>query len=226
MVALSTYLKSHGFDPQVYPHTRSSGIWSKLSTLYNLSVIDERENSFDFGEEDHYEEKYHEFALPEDDFGGDMWEKGRLPEGEVDEDFQRQPSMEPELPTRKRKRGDTLSMGKTRASTVEDTDDAGTSPAPSSVARGRSGRTTRQGRGRPAKITRTTRGSSERGASKDTAIETDEPADEPAEPEEEEEEEEEDGTPSPKGPRSGTRKGRPGPKGKAQTHTRKSSRLK
>ncbi len=61
MIALSEHLRNHGYDPTVEQHTRIPGIWQKLRTLYNLDVIDERENSFDYDEPD----KFLDFKLPE-----------------------------------------------------------------------------------------------------------------------------------------------------------------
>jgi hypothetical protein len=163
MIALSEHLRNHGYKADT--HTRIPGIWEKLRTLYNLDVIDERENMLDFGDEESGEEKYLEFSLPEDEFGEMMWERGRAP-SEVASSPAQMNAPPPELPPpKKRKRRERSS---TRTSTVEDTDEAQTSPRASSV--GKPGRSARGGR-------RSTRGrgrgreSSERQASKDTTLE-------------------------------------------------------
>jgi MRG-binding protein len=216
MVALSEHLRNHGYDTRNHPHTRIPGIWEKLGTLYNLEVIDERENSFDYGEEDAVEEKYLEFSLPDEDYGEMMWIQGMVKETTSEAD-----SSPPQLnePSKKRKRGDL--SGRTRASTVDDTDEPRTSPAPSPAVK--AGRGVKKGRKSTSRA---------RQASKDTTVdETDEQVeDEDVEDEEEEEEEEEedgdDGTPSPKAPRGRTKPGRGGSQARPQSTTRKSRRRK
>src|SRR5271167_3138947 len=76
MIALSEHLRNHGYDPKVELHTRIPGIWEKLQSLFNLNVIDERENSFDYGDDDTIGQKYLEFSLPDEEFGDMMWVKG------------------------------------------------------------------------------------------------------------------------------------------------------
>lgn len=157
MIALSEYLRNHGYDPTVDTHTRIPGIWKKLCTLYDLEAIDEREDSFDYRDDDIVEQKYLEFSLPEEEFGNLMWMKGVAPREAL--------SSPPQLlkPTKKRKRGD-VAAAKARASTTEDTDEAKISPAPSTAIK----------RGRPRKgkkaAGRTIEDSAERQTSKDTTI--------------------------------------------------------
>lgn len=45
MIAISEHLKNHGYNGYALPqnaHTRISGIWEKLGTLYKLEVLDTR----------------------------------------------------------------------------------------------------------------------------------------------------------------------------------------
>ncbi|MCJ1357569.1 MAG: hypothetical protein MMC33_007565 [Icmadophila ericetorum] len=75
MIALSQYLRSHGYKEQ---HTNIPGIWKKLGTLYNLEALDQREDAFnettsefdDAGDED-----FVEFDLPQAEFGERMYER-------------------------------------------------------------------------------------------------------------------------------------------------------
>ncbi|KAF7544514.1 hypothetical protein G7Z17_g9895 [Cylindrodendrum hubeiense] len=126
MIAISEHLRNHGFDPDLYPHTRIPYIWQKLRTYYNLEVIDEREN-FD---EDETEDRYTEFSLPREQFLESMLQRAIADPSEA-------ASSPPQLelspvpsPPKKRKRGDTVS--KTRGTSVEDTEEGtdAQSPAP------------------------------------------------------------------------------------------------
>jgi len=93
MLSIAQTLQSHGLTHPQVPHTRIPAIWSKLSNLYDLDALDERENTHEFGirqmpdaaDEDVDEEELQEFALPEDDFGNAMWER-RFAEGEDSEE--------------------------------------------------------------------------------------------------------------------------------------------
>jgi MRG-binding protein len=44
MMAIAKDFQSHGFTAPNIEHTRPPGIWAKLETLYDLEVLDEREN--------------------------------------------------------------------------------------------------------------------------------------------------------------------------------------
>lgn len=213
MIAISEYLRNHGYNPEIHEHTRIPGIWEKLSTLYNLPIIDERENSFDY--EDDVEQKFLEFKLPEDDFDDLMWNRGKARESEARSSppqLNRSPSPQA---SKKRKKGETVV--KPRASTVDDTDDAKESPARSPQPRvGRSGRGGNRSSGR-TKVEQNSRQ-----PSKDTTADEDEEGHD-EEGEEDEEAEEEDSTPSPKASRASGR-GRGGASSKAQGSTRKSKR--
>ncbi len=168
MIALSEHLRNHGYKDA---HTRIPGIWAKLNTLYNLEIIDANENRLDFGDDDDEDEDegYTEFQLPEEKYDEECFTRGRRREDSetrsspprIDEKIQ--PVLPPPSTTRKRRRGEQAS---TRASTVDDTDEAGTSPAPPSSVRGS---VTRRGRGRERQRgTTNLRSSVDRGASKDT----------------------------------------------------------
>lgn len=64
MIAISEHLRNHGFDPDVYRHTRIPNIWKKLRTYYDLDIIDERE----YFDDDESDQKYVDFSLPRSDF--------------------------------------------------------------------------------------------------------------------------------------------------------------
>lgn len=148
MIALSGYLRNHGYDPAIDRHTQIPGIWKKLGTLYNLEAIDERED-FDFTEEEDLHAKYRDFSLPLDEYGTDMMERGR------DRDYRGSPPCQErhvedfstQLPPAKKRKRDSMpantrtrESSRIRDSTVEDTDEPKTSPPPLSVRRGRSRR--------------------------------------------------------------------------------------
>ncbi|KAL4915553.1 chromatin modification-related protein EAF7-domain-containing protein [Aspergillus aurantiobrunneus] len=161
MVAISEFMKSNGYASSHAEHTRIPGIWKKLRTLYNLPALDEREDSLitDASEDTEGKEMYCPFELPEDEYGDLMFERRLAMEGSQSP----APSGQPES---------------RRGSTVADTDDPRSSPAPS---RGRK-------RGRPAK--RGTRSS--RLHVEETRQESPDSEDEDAESEEEHEESEEE----------------------------------
>jgi MRG-binding protein len=78
IISIHASMTSHGFATEKAPHTRIPGIWKKLHTLYDLDVLDARENDFLFADEpdplDPAEARaIPDFALPEDDFGELMW---------------------------------------------------------------------------------------------------------------------------------------------------------
>jgi len=213
MIALSEHLRNHGYDPTVETHTSIPGIWEKLRSLYALSIIDERENSFEYEDPD----KFLDFNLPEEDFEVDMFMKGKLPSN-----TQSPPSSPPKELTRspspqgrKRKRADTATA-KNRASTVDDTDDARTSPAQSPPPK-----PTRAGRSMNRSVGRAKAESSSRAPSKDTTMDEDEEAEETEEVGEDEEQEAEDdeGTPSPKASKAAS-------KSKADLQTTRKSKRK
>ncbi|KAF7907818.1 hypothetical protein BELL_0394g00050 [Botrytis elliptica] len=136
MIALSEHLRNHGYDPRVERHTRIPGIWEKLRTCYNLDVIDDRENSFDYEEDT--EDRFPEFTLPDEEYGEMCFMRGKRTNEELSEapsspsrlmeTSEPKESPEPEVhgTTRKRKRG------KERASTVDTTETRTSPPAQSS----------------------------------------------------------------------------------------------
>ncbi|KAI2624312.1 CT20-domain-containing protein [Hypoxylon sp. NC1633] len=162
MIAISEHLRNHGFDPDVETHTRIPKIWDKLRLFFNMEAIDERDNSFDYvkddgeGRDEPPELKYNDFDLPPDEFHDLMWARAAAGPGEesAPSDMDVDVPEKPPLGGRKRKRASTRRGGddaadatsvagsattKTRASTVEDTDQD--TPFPSSPA----GRTTARG---------------------------------------------------------------------------------
>ncbi|EGD93173.1 CT20 family protein [Trichophyton tonsurans CBS 112818] len=130
MLAISDYMKSQGYATPNDQHTRIPGIWKKLGTLYNLSALDDREEPISTEESEDAEqpqELYCPFNLPEDEFGDMMWDRRLNPEGSVS------PSVSGRATSR-------------RPSTIADTDEPRSSPAPSRSSR-RGGRAKRQPRG-------------------------------------------------------------------------------
>lgn len=218
MVALSGYLRNHGYHPDIETHTRIPGIWKKLGTLYNMSVIDERENSFDF--DDAIEDKYLEFKLPGDEFDDLMWEQGKTSvagssPSRMNDRSTRSPSLPAPTATKKRKRPEPIP--KYRASTVTDTDETRTSPADSPTPKiARSGRNVRS-------TGRVKAESSSRAQSKDTTMDEDDGEGNADEGEDETQDGDEESTASPK-PTKRTSKPKSGAPPKAQGGTRKSGR--
>ena len=217
MIALSEHLRNHGYDPRVHAHTRIPGIWAKLRTLYNMDIIDERENSFEYEED--VKDKYLEFKLPDEDFEEETFMRGKRGDTEVDSSpgsspprLNRSPSPQA---TKKRKRGDTVTKPRD-TSVMDDIDDTRISPARSSPPKAttRLGRSTNRLMGRVQAESR-----SSRQPSKDTTVEEEVEEAEDAE-EDEEEAEEEEGTPSPKGSKI---RSKDAPT-KAQNRSRKSTR--
>ncbi|RAO66068.1 uncharacterized protein BHQ10_002080 [Talaromyces amestolkiae] len=122
MLAIAEYMKSQGYAPAEEEHTRIPGIWKKLGSLYNLPALDEREDSIISQDADDSEEsEYCPFELPEDEYGEMMFAKRLAAER----------SESPETSVHPESR---------RGSTVADTDEPRSSPAPS---RGRRGKPTR-----------------------------------------------------------------------------------
>ncbi|KKK12688.1 hypothetical protein P175DRAFT_0474211 [Aspergillus ochraceoroseus IBT 24754] len=130
MVAISEFMKSQGYAPSHAEHTRIPGIWKKLGTLYNLPALDEREDSLITDASDDVEapkDIYCPFELPEDEYGEMMFERRLAMEGS--------PSPSPSGLAESR-----------RGSTVADTDEPRSSPAPSRGRKpGRGGRAATRG---------------------------------------------------------------------------------
>ena len=111
MLAIHDYMTSQGVINPSDNHTKIPGIWEKLASLYNLPILDEREDSVvnDLPDENgEVVEVYCLFSLPEDEYGAKMFARRLDPEA----------SRSPE-------------DGASRhESTVADTDEPGSSPAP------------------------------------------------------------------------------------------------
>lgn len=136
MIAISEHLRNHGFDPDIYQHTRIPNIWDKLRTYYNLDLIDERE----YFDDDETEDKYVDFTLPHSHFLDSMMQRAVADSSEAPTSPP-QLELSPELShARKRKRSGTAS--KARATDAEDTEDGTDAPSPAArPARGSRGRT-------------------------------------------------------------------------------------
>lgn len=213
MIAISEHLRNHGYDPRVERHTRIPGIWEKLRTMYNLDIIDERENSFEYEED--APERFLEFDLPEDEYREHMFMRGQRDLSEAESSPPRLNRSSSPQPVRKRKRGETVT------GTVEHTDEPPTSPQPSLPARA-----TRLGRSTGQAPTQT----SSRQPSKDTTVnDEEEDRDEDGEGTEDVEDEEEvvnkDGSPSPKATRAAA-KAKASTAVKTRIMSRKSTRKK
>ena len=158
MISLSEHLRNHGHDPLVAPHTSVEGIWKKLGTLYNMSVIDDRENDFEYDER--LKDRWNEFSLT-GEFSEQTFKRGMRSssEGGSSPSPSRSPSLQA---TRTRRRGDTITA-KTRASTVEDTDEASQARSSPPAKSPRAGRGANRSMGRAADSSRS------RQPSKDTA---------------------------------------------------------
>ncbi|KAI2625192.1 chromatin modification-related protein EAF7-domain-containing protein [Xylaria nigripes] len=145
MIAISEHLRNHGFDPSIETHTRIPGIWLKLRQFFDMDMIDERDNSFDYvkslGGDQAPEELYKDFELLPDEFHDLMWGRAAANENEPDnwtesEAEDENASAAKKQQMRKRRRGDT-DAGSTagsavakmrRASTADDTDMDASSP--------------------------------------------------------------------------------------------------
>jgi MRG-binding protein len=111
MLAIHDYMTSQGVVNPSDEHTKIPGIWEKLGSLYNLPILDDREDSImnDLPDESgEVAELYSPFSLPEDEYGAKMFARRLDPDGSKSPD---------EDPSR-------------RESTVADTDEPGSSPAP------------------------------------------------------------------------------------------------
>lgn len=218
MIALGEHLRNNGHDEK---HTHTPGIWEKLRSLYNMDMIDEREKPFD---DEEGMGPFIDFELPEEEFGELMFLRGQRGPSEAQSSpavWNPSPSPRP-TSSRRRRQGDTATT-KTRASTVEDTDEVRTSPPRSPPAK-----TTRVGRSTTRSQVRAKAKSTSRAPSKETTMdeddgenETEETADDD-EQDDEQEAEEEERSASPR-PTRGTSKAK-ADAGKATNRSRKSKR--
>ena len=84
MMAIREYLLTEGLIGSEEEHTRIPGLWEKLGSLYDLSTLDDREDSIingvnDDGDED--SDSFSIFTLPSDEYGERMFEKRLKLEG-------------------------------------------------------------------------------------------------------------------------------------------------
>lgn len=194
MIAISEHLRNHGFDPEAHPHTRIPYIWEKLRTFYNLETVDDRENNMDFGEDEKYEDRYLEFRLRGPDFEQMMLQRAVASDAATSPSQLWLSSPPPPSP-RKRKRGESAS--KTRASTVDDTEE-GTDAASPVQKSARGGRGRKRAAGRVRGVGVRTESSEPEAEDADDSDETDDAEEESAE---------EGGTPASRSARGGRNRG-------------------
>jgi MRG-binding protein len=177
MIAIHNYMIGQGVISSEDEHTSILGLWTKLGSLYNLPILDEREDSILHSSSDETGspgDLYCPFDLPEKEYGALKFDK------RINLDGSKSPAL----------------LNSRRESTITNTDEPGSSPAP--VRRG--GRATRRG-GRVSKLQREA-GSSQR-TSKAASATEDEPMEDPGDEEEDEggsneDNEDEEIKPSPK----------------------------
>ncbi|KAK0718213.1 chromatin modification-related protein EAF7-domain-containing protein, partial [Lasiosphaeria miniovina] len=119
ILAISEHLRNHGFDPDMLPHTRVSGMWAKLREFYDLDAVDEREYNMDPLEEEGRPRRYLDFSLPWEEYGDLMIEKRHAPPSAAPSS---PPQWDPTQPAggaegKKRKRAGTETAMKARSST-------------------------------------------------------------------------------------------------------------
>lgn len=130
MVAIKEYMISEGVINATDEHTTTEGIWQKLASLYDLPRLDEREDSVmndgvdDGGDSVPY---FRDFELPREEFELLMWNRRLNPDGDSSPAWSR------------------------RESTVADTDEPRSSPAPSRGG-GRGGRSSARKSGRLSRL--------------------------------------------------------------------------
>ncbi len=206
IIAIREHLLSQGVINAEDAHTTISGIWAKLSSLYDLAKLDDREDSVANISDDPAKGSayFRDFELPHEDFEDLMWQKRLAPDGTQSPEWSR------------------------RGSTVADTDEPRSSPNPGggstrSSVRG-TGRTTRRA-GRSSRLQNEieTERSSRRTSKANSVADEDQTMDdagdeneeEPATGEEEESEEDEEQEPEEKKAGS-TRAGRGGRRGRGR----------
>jgi MRG-binding protein len=150
VIAIHNFMVGQGVVNSDDQHTTIAGLWTKLGSLYNLPVLDEREDSILHGSSDENGspgELYCPYDLPEQEYGAMKFDKRINLAG----------SKSP------------ASFNSRRESTIADTDEPGSSPAPGR----RGGRATRRG-GRLSKLQQEGAGSSSRRTSKAASATEDE----------------------------------------------------
>ncbi|KAK5624906.1 hypothetical protein RRF57_000622 [Xylaria bambusicola] len=203
MIAISERLRNHGFDPDVETHTRIPGIWIKLRQFFDMEMIDERDNSFDYvkslGGDESPEEIYKDFDLPPNDFHNLMWARAAADETEPDNwsDTDAEAGSHggaTRKGMRKRKRGDTATdtasvagsaTAKTRRSSTVDDTDRDTPVASSPVSRSARGARSQKRAAAKAKTESSTKSESEHDAEEEEDNEDEEEEEEEGKQEEE-----------------------------------------
>ncbi|TQS36715.1 hypothetical protein Golomagni_02826 [Golovinomyces magnicellulatus] len=156
MIAISEYLRNHGYDPTVERHTRIPGIWEKLRTLYNLDHIDYNENNLDHLKQGENADAFLEFKLPEEEYDEIQFLRGRRNTSEAPSETPSSPPPAPRIkatsPIVKKKLKRKEILTKRRLSTVDETDDNRSSPATTKPSKpARRGRPPGRPPGRPKK---------------------------------------------------------------------------
>ncbi|CCU74321.1 CT20 family protein [Blumeria hordei DH14] len=137
IIAISEYLRNHGYDPTVETHTRIPGIWKKLRSLYNLESIDYNENNLDYAKPGEKAEVYLEFKLPEE-YEEIQFMRGRRSSCEAPSETESSPSAphpplertpSPAVGPRNRKRKEKEKLIKHQSNAVDETDENRSSPA-------------------------------------------------------------------------------------------------
>lgn len=133
MLAIRDYMVSQGVVNPDEEHTRIPGIWKKLASLYDLPTLDEREDSImndAVDENGDVIEYYRSFDLPMEDYERMMEDRRFNPDGS-------------ESPNMQHSR---------RESTVADTDEPRSSPAPRSARGSVRGTRTSARKGRTSRL--------------------------------------------------------------------------
>ena len=162
MIAIHNFMVAQGVVSSEDEHTTIPGIWTKLESLYNLPILDEREDSILHNSSDENGspgESYCPYELPDTEYGALKFDK------RINLDGSKSPAL----------------LNSRRESTITNTDEPASSPAPGR----RGGRATRRG-GRVSKLQQEV-GSSRRSSKAASAIDGDEPMGDAADEEMDEE---------------------------------------
>jgi len=141
MISLSQHIRSYG---HVGEHTSAPGIWAKLRTQYNLEALDEREDAVldmpastistpapssaaSSSSQQQRAEAFYPFELPEEEFLDMMFDRRVREEGSA-------------ASSRPGSGDDGGDVSVRDATSVADTEDVASSPAPRGPGRGRAGR--------------------------------------------------------------------------------------
>lgn len=182
MLAISEYLRSHGYDPAVYTHLRIPGIWTKLSEFFNMPVIDDRENNMDAMDNPTYEDQFKPFDLPWSDYGDMIMQRAVADPSEAPSS----PAQLDKSPAATRKRKRTGTVEDSEADNDGDAEEAQTSQ------NSKSARSARSAKRAASKKARADTPEPEPEPEPDTKDENEEEEEESDEREESEEEEEEE----------------------------------